>query len=405
MSLVSNILSTFQRIGADIKALRLSIGTLLNLNTADKTDLVSAINEVNTTTDNIYRVYNATSSTVSDLATEISNLDPPLVIGQNDIYLFKLTNGDSYVLKDKGKGTYGVGGVTDLVVEDFIQINSDIEKPPTGLEAIDEGNGVGFRLIGKDPENYGNIGLNAVDLSESFLPSQSMGATGPMSHAEGSITTASGYASHAEGNETTASGVGSHAEGSFNFARAEGEHSGGRYGTDYTPANDGTDRIMNYGIGDADFNRLDGLTLFRNGAVRFFRAALSSITNAAAGFFIFDSGKQNRPAVHNGTGWEHLAYESDIAVQSKENNGTVFDLSVSAYYTAVSGVRTANAATSYTFTGATLGKYGVRLINAATEPILTGATKIKGSDFVASTDMYMKAVVTPTRTEYWFEEI
>lgn len=48
----------------------------------------------------------------------------------------------------------------------------------TGLEAIDEGNGVGWRLIGRDPDNYGNIGLNAVDFSNSDSVSTERGSTG-----------------------------------------------------------------------------------------------------------------------------------------------------------------------------------------------------------------------------------
>lgn len=53
----------------------------------------------------------------------------------------------------------------------------------TGLEAIDEGNGVGWRLIGRDPDNYGNIGLNAIDFSNSDAVSTERGSTG-----ENSIT-------------------------------------------------------------------------------------------------------------------------------------------------------------------------------------------------------------------------
>jgi len=51
----------------------------------------------------------------------------------------------------------------------------------TGLEAIDEGNGIGWRLIGKPAANYGNIGLNAIDLSESAGASVVFGATGDLS--------------------------------------------------------------------------------------------------------------------------------------------------------------------------------------------------------------------------------
>ncbi|WP_431137471.1 hypothetical protein [Psychroserpens mesophilus] len=35
----------------------------------------------------------------------------------------------------------------------------------TGLEALDEGNGIGYRLIGTDPDDFGNIGLDSIDLT------------------------------------------------------------------------------------------------------------------------------------------------------------------------------------------------------------------------------------------------
>ena len=55
----------------------------------------------------------------------------------------------------------------------------------SGLEAIDEGNGVGWRLIGRDADNYGNIGLNAVDLSNSTSASSTTGAVGTLTFAQG----------------------------------------------------------------------------------------------------------------------------------------------------------------------------------------------------------------------------
>lgn len=68
----------------------------------------------------------------------------------------------------------------------------------SGLEAIDEGNGRGWRLKGRDPNNYGNIGLNAVDFSfsddnfEIHGPKFEKGATGESSFAMGYRALASG---------------------------------------------------------------------------------------------------------------------------------------------------------------------------------------------------------------------
>ena len=65
----------------------------------------------------------------------------------------------------------------------------------------------------------------------------------------------------------------------------------------------------------------------------------------------------------------------------------------------------ANAATTYTTSGTTLNAYARVLINAAIEPTVTGGTKITGSDFVISTDMYMTVWYNGTAVQFWFEEI
>ena len=67
----------------------------------------------------------------------------------------------------------------------------------------------------------------------------------------------------------------------------------------------------------------------------------------------------------------------------------------------------ASVNTNATFTTSnevTGGKASV-LINRATAPTVTGATLIKGSEFIASTDMYLKLENNGNRTEYWFEQI
>jgi hypothetical protein len=84
---------------------------------------------------------------------------------------------------------------------------------PTGLERITESIDAetelpiyGWRLTGIEPDNYGNIGYNAVDLSESPFPSTENGATGQNSTAMGEDTVASGRNSTAMGNVNVASG-------------------------------------------------------------------------------------------------------------------------------------------------------------------------------------------------------
>ncbi|MFC0604196.1 tail fiber domain-containing protein [Winogradskyella pulchriflava] len=96
-----------------------------------------------------------------------------------------------------------------LITKEFADANysgGGSGTPPTGLEAIDEGNGVGWRLVGSDPNNYGNIGSKSVDLSFSGTPSTIYGPTGAVAIAAGTGTTASGDASVAFGAGSTASG-------------------------------------------------------------------------------------------------------------------------------------------------------------------------------------------------------
>jgi hypothetical protein len=81
--------------------------------------------------------------------------------------------------------------------------------PPTGLEKITEGGKTGWRLVGANPADYGDIGDNAVDLSVNQSASTTRGATGDRAFASGAGNTSSGRASFATGlntqslNETT----------------------------------------------------------------------------------------------------------------------------------------------------------------------------------------------------------
>ncbi|MCX7551854.1 tail fiber domain-containing protein [Xanthomarina sp. F2636L] len=99
----------------------------------------------------------------------------------------------------------------------------------TGLEAIDEGNGIGWRLKGRNPNNYGNIGGNAVDISTSLLPSTTVGATGNYATAIGYDTKASNLYTTAMGRSTVASGrfstaMGLESEASGDYSTAMGNN-------------------------------------------------------------------------------------------------------------------------------------------------------------------------------------
>jgi len=106
----------------------------------------------------------------------------------------------------------------------------------TGLEAIDEGNGIGWRLIGKNPDNFGDIGEGAVDLSQGNDNDQ--GATGYISFSAGYNTTASGrysaafgYYTSASGSYSTAFGYRTEASGRYSIATGYKTDASGRYST------------------------------------------------------------------------------------------------------------------------------------------------------------------------------
>lgn len=103
-------------------------------------------------------------------------------------------------------------GLVDLGTTQFMNVpyakhaeTANIANNVNGLEAINEGNGIGWRLIGKDSDNYGNIGNSAVDLSNSLSNTQDFGAIGYGGFATGIETTALSAGSTAMGSRTIAS--------------------------------------------------------------------------------------------------------------------------------------------------------------------------------------------------------
>jgi len=246
----------------------------------------------------------------------------------------------------------------------------------SGLEAIDEGNGVGWRLVGRDAANYGNIGVGAIDLSDSTSASSLKGAMGlgdinfmnsvTFSHVPdgttkssrgnfviglgviGAVTNTFTYTSSeghihynfiiGAGNTLSCPGSGAEVVSNFisgnnntitgsvaagryynaifgygnsisqgdtnfvqgagniisglntsyaqsfglsntvsvakattfgesNYARATHEFSIGRFGTDYSPASNDTDRIFNIGNGANIGAKANALTILKNGSV------------------------------------------------------------------------------------------------------------------------------------------
>lgn len=166
--------------------------------------------------------------------------DPLLEVGNG----FGANTSNALTILKNGTVTapsFDIAEITDpkaLITKEYLE-NTAVAA--TGLEAIDESNGIGWRLIGRDPDNYGNIGSNAVDLSLSpfnedagasgdyaFASGYSVKATGETSTAMGLNTEASGASSTAMGTNTEASGtistaMGYNTEASGAYSTAMGE--------------------------------------------------------------------------------------------------------------------------------------------------------------------------------------
>ncbi len=119
-------------------------------------------------------------------------------------------------------------GLTDMGTTEFLAVpyakhaaTATTATNVSGLEKISQNGKTGWRFIGKSPSIYGDIGNNAVDLSQSNSNSTTHGATGAFSTAMGISTTASGHSSTAMGALTIASGENSTAMGKSTVASGE----------------------------------------------------------------------------------------------------------------------------------------------------------------------------------------
>jgi hypothetical protein len=119
------------------------------------------------------------------------------------------------------------GGTANQVLAkvDGTDYNTAWVTPAAGgaseLQKITEGANTGWRILGRDPANYGDIGAGAIDFSFNTTSSITRGATGLSSIAMGEGTTASGNNSTATGESTTAAGNRSTTMGWFSNASGE----------------------------------------------------------------------------------------------------------------------------------------------------------------------------------------
>jgi len=127
---------------------------------------------------------------------------------------------EGQMVYDKSTGQWAYRDNTGTI--QYVPVAGSIVVP-SGLEKITEGGNDGYRLVGKSPTFYGDIGEQATDLSESVGVTIFAGAVGDYSFAFGNGTYAEKDYSTAGGLASSATGVAALAVGST--VRAGGEAS------------------------------------------------------------------------------------------------------------------------------------------------------------------------------------
>jgi hypothetical protein len=107
-------------------------------------------------------------------------------------------------LSNSGGSTQFVEGTGITLTTSGTGLDGIVTINTTGLESLTETT-TGWRFIGANPANYGDIGNEAIDFSKSLLSSSTFGATGEQSIAFGEDNTSSGYGSFTQGYNNIAS--------------------------------------------------------------------------------------------------------------------------------------------------------------------------------------------------------
>ncbi|WP_299883968.1 tail fiber domain-containing protein [uncultured Lacinutrix sp.] len=283
-----------------------SIGVQFQIRQTTSTGTI-VYTETHTPTTNAYGAFNVVigQGTTTDTFTSVD--------WNTDIYFLEIG------VDISGGTTYTNIGTSQLMSVPYA-LNAIEADNVSGLEQITEGGNTGWRLIGSNQANHGNIGINAIDLSTPNEVSSSYGATGRSSIAIGRNTTASGDYSLAMGQNTRAESLNSVAIGSYNF--------GGGSPNTWIP----TDPIFEIGnsLGIGNF-RFNALSVLKNGTIIAPSFDISEITNARAlitkeyadtnygrGLEAIDEG--------NGTGWRLIGRNPSLHATIGSN---ALDLSLS----------------------------------------------------------------------------
>ena len=253
--------------------------------------------------DNIF-IGNGTGSSTGQsnrLYIDNSSTSTPLIYGEfdtdllringtldiNDAYQFPITDGTaSQTLQTDGAGS----------------LSWQTSEVPTGLEEITAFGKTGWRLVGSNSNNHGNIGISAIDFSYSTFGPSINGATGNFSIAMGVNTSAKSYA------ETVV--------GSFN--------------TDYTITSNFNwgpgDRLFVIGNGTSTDNRSNALTVLKNGNAIFDAEIQRPDTGSADMIPIAYGTVESNANELSGTGNFSATISSDVITITVDNeNLTVFN--------------------------------------------------------------------------------
>jgi hypothetical protein len=257
--------------------------------------------------------YSPNSTTAFDAADRLFGIGNGTGVGTESDAFIILKDG-TIIAPSLDNTKINTAGAKAVPTKEYNDANyTAIGDAPTGLEALDEGNGNGFRIIGKAAANYGDIGLNATDVSNATVPSSTLGATGTGAFASGydntssgdySFTggqsniasqtgafainrqnTASGIDSVATGLANTSSGAGSFSSGNDNISTGDfsltngigntspsyAEVTVGTYAETYVAISatsyNSADRVFCVGNGTSSGSRSNALTVFKTGIV------------------------------------------------------------------------------------------------------------------------------------------
>lgn len=203
-----------------------------------------------------------------------------------------------------------------------------------GLEALDEGGGIGWRLIGKDENRFAVIGLGATDLSDqnpsvtdggaqgNYSLSTGFGtrAVGNYAVATGLFSEALGIGSFTAGTTTVATGIGATAVGSATRADSFLTSVFGAYNVGGgTPDNwVDEDPLFEIGNGTSDSNRQNALTLYKDGSLEV------GFNTSASGTYAIAMGEDNSSTGYAATTLGFGAFasgEASLAVGTGVNAG------------------------------------------------------------------------------------